>query len=275
MILPNPGAILGGSMLSENDKQNLVRNLARGRVTLVTGAGFSADAINISGGQLPVGNQLAQSLWRFLYETDHDGKTSLKTLYAAAQTHRKGKAALREFLISQLRVKEYPAWYLAVANWFWRRIYTFNADDLLERIFAQHGQPVLDTIVAPGPYRERDAFLRTIQYIKLHGSIDDEKDLTFGPREYGARAAARADLWYLHFVEDYSTLPALFIGTELDEPLLWQYVELRGSQQVRGSKVRRPKCFLVSPNISKPNEEVLEQFNIVSIRSKATDFFPG
>jgi hypothetical protein len=117
-------------MLSENDKQNLVRNLVRGRVTLVTGAGFSADATNISGARLPIGNQLAQSLWKFLYETDHDGKTSLKTLYAAAQTHRKGNTALREFLVSQLCVAEFPAWYLAVANWFWRRVYTFNADDL-------------------------------------------------------------------------------------------------------------------------------------------------
>ena len=260
-------------MLSENDKQNLVRNLARGRVTLVTGAGFSADAMNISGEHLPVGSQLARSLWKFLYDTDYDGKTSLRTLYAAAQTHRKGKEALRDFLDSQLRVKEFPAWYLTIANWFWRRVYTFNADDLLECVFADHGVPVLDTIVAPAAYRERDAFLRTIQYVKLHGSINDEKDLTFGPREYGARAAARADLWYLHFVEDYSTLPALFVGTELDEPLLWQYVELRGAQQARGAKVRRPKCFLVSPNISKPNEEVLEQFNIVSIRSTAQRFF--
>jgi hypothetical protein len=64
-------------MLSENDKQNLVRNLARGRVTLVTGAGFSADAMNISGEHLPVGNQLARSLWMFLYDTDYDDKTSL------------------------------------------------------------------------------------------------------------------------------------------------------------------------------------------------------
>lgn len=61
-------------MLSENDKQNLLRNLARGRVVLVTGAGFSADAMNISGGPLPVGNQLAKSLWKFLYETEYDGK---------------------------------------------------------------------------------------------------------------------------------------------------------------------------------------------------------
>jgi tetratricopeptide (TPR) repeat protein len=131
----------------------------------------------------------------------------------------------------------------------------------------------LDTVVAPATYRERDAFLRAIQYVKLHGSITDARDLTFGPREYGIRAAARADLWYLHFVEDYSTMPTLFVGTELDEPLFWQYVELRGSQTARGTRVRRPKCFLVAPGISKPIEEVLEQYNIVCINSTAQEFF--
>ncbi len=260
-------------MLSENDKQNLIRNLSRGKVVLVTGAGFSADAVNVVGNHLPVGDQLARLLWGFLYDTDYDGRTNLKTLYAAAQTHRKGKAAVRGFLERQLRVREYPGWYLTVAEWFWHRVYTFNADDLLEHVYADHGAPVLDRVVAPAAHRERDAFLRTIQYVKLHGSIDDDKDLTFGPREYGARAAARADLWYLHFIEEYSTLPTLFIGTELDEPLMWQYVELRGAQQVRGARVRRPKCFLVGPEISKPNEEVLAQFNIIPVRATAREFF--
>ena len=268
-----PPSRIVANVLSENDKQNLLRNLTRNRVVLVTGAGFSAEATNISGSQLPVGNQLASGLWRFLYDTDYDNRTSLKTLYGAAQTNRKGRAALQEFLLSQLQVKEYPEWYKTVTPWFWRRVYTFNADDLLERIHADARFPRLETVVAPAQYTERDSFLRTLQYIKLHGSVDDDRELTFGPREYGARAAARADFWYLHFVEDYSTMPTIFVGTELDEPLFWQYVELRGAQSARGAKVRRPKCFLVSPTVSKPNEEMLEQYNIVPIRSNAHDFF--
>ena len=260
-------------MLSENDKQNLFRNLARNRVVLVTGAGFSADATNIAGENLPVGNQLAKALWKFLYDGDYDNKTTLKTLYGAAQTHRKGKAALRDFLEDRLRVRDYPTWYSGVAAWYWRRVYTFNADDLLERIYNDVPAPMLRTIVAPAEYQDRDAFLRGIQYVKLHGSITDNRDLTFGPREYGIRAAARADLWYIHFVEDYSTMPTLFIGTELDEQLFWQYVELRGAQTARGAKVRRPKCFLVAPQISKPNEEMLGQYNIVCVRSTAEGFF--
>jgi len=260
-------------MLSENDKQNLLRNLARNRVVLATGAGFSADAVNISGNTLPVGDGLARHIWKALYPSEYEPGTSLKTLYAAAMS-RMGKASLRDLLNNHLKVSGYPGWYGFVTQWFWRRIYTFNADDLMEQIFAAAlSRPALETIVAPAEYAERDSFLRSIQYIKLHGSISDPRDLTFGPREYGVRAAARTDIWYLHFIEDYSTLPTVFIGTQLDEPLFWQYVELRGSQVSRGVKVRRPKCYVVSPRISKPDEEALETYNIVSVRSTAQEFF--
>ena len=68
-------------------------------------------------------------------------------------------------------------------------------------------------------------------------------------------------------------MPTLFVGTELDEELFWQYIEIRGSQPPREQKVRRPKCYLVSPEISKPNEEVLARYNIVSVRSTAQEFF--
>jgi SIR2-like domain/Holliday junction DNA helicase RuvB P-loop domain len=260
-------------MLSENDRKNLLGNLDRNRVLLVTGAGFSCEAKNITGAKLPVGSQLAMKLWNHLYDNDeYDGRTTLKTLYGAALNHRKGKESLRQFFKTQLHVTEFPAWYRDVHRWFWRRIFTFNADDLLETVYRSSGIS-LETIVAPASYSDRDAFLRTMQYIKLHGCINNNSDLTFGPREYGIRAAARTDIWYLHFVEDYATMPTIFVGTELDEPIFWQYVESRGQDASQGSKLRRPKCFIISPTISKPNEDLLMQFNIISVRQTARDFF--
>lgn len=259
-------------MLSENDKQNLLRNLSRNRVVLVTGAGFSVDAINRVGQRLPLAGALTRALWRFLYDSDYDEKTNLRTVYEAAKTHRKGRAAVRDFLQTQLHAEQIPEWYSSVAKWFWKRIYTFNVDDVLEQVYGGLAGPQLDIIVAPDHYQERDAFLRRIQYVKLHGSIDHDKELTLGMREYGTRAA-HVDVWYLHFVEDYSMMPTLFVGTQLDEPLFWQYIELRGAQSERGAKPRRAKCFLVSPEISRPHEEVLTQYYIVPIRAEAHEFF--
>ena len=111
----------------------------------------------------------------------------------------------------------------------------------------------------------------------MHGSITDGRPLTFGISEYGTRAADRVDVWYLHFVQDYSTLPTVFLGSSLDEPLFWQYVKLRGEQRPREKHLRRPKCFLVAKEISVPNEEVLRKYHIVAIRGTAEEFFlwPG
>jgi len=242
------------------------------RVVLFAGAGFSVDAENSFNESLPLSSELAKRLWSFLYAEPYDGKTPLKTLYEAALTHRRGKAALRDFLRTQLHVVSFAAWYKLIPLWYWFRIYTTNIDDLLERVYDAAGMPGLQKIVAPGQYRERDAFLRSLQFVKLHGCVnDDAKDLTFGHSDYGNRASL-LDVWYMHFVQDYSTMNTVFIGTNLDEPLFWQYIEIR-EQRDRDAPERRPKSFLVSPGISKPMEEVLDRYNIVAVRATGQQFF--
>jgi hypothetical protein len=265
-------AVPNGSMLSITDAKTLTRNLDLNRVVLFAGAGFSVDAQNLFKEPIPLTNELARRLWEFLYETPYDGRTALKTLYEAALTHTKGRAALRDFLRSLLHVVQYADWYQLIPRWYWFRIYTTNADDLVERLYDCAGIPALQKIVAPCHFQERDAFLRRIQFVKLHGCVnDDTKDLTFAHSEYGNRASV-PDVWYIHFVQDYSTLNTVFVGTQLDEPLFWQYIEIR-RQRERGAPERRPKSYLVSPSISKPMEEVLDNYNIVSVRATAKGFF--
>src|SRR5260370_13879256 len=259
-------------MISNADAQTLFRNLDLNRVVLFAGAGFSTDAGNVFNEPLPLSYALAKALWRFLYDEPYEEKTPLKTLYEAALKHRKGKQALRDFLYSHLHVVRFAEWYKLVPRWYWFRIYTTNADDLLERVYDAAGAPGLQKIVAPCHFQERDGFLRNIQLVKLHGCvIDDTKDLTFSHSEYGNRASL-PDVWYIHFVQDYSTLNTVFIGTQLDEPLFWQYIEIRQQREARAPE-RRPKAFLVAPSISRPMEEVLSQYNIVAVRSSGQQFF--
>jgi hypothetical protein len=259
-------------MISSADAKTLIRNLDLNRVVLFTGAGFSVDAENLFKERIPLTNELAKNLWKFLYEEPFDEKTALKTIYEAALKHRKGRKALREFLRTHLHVVRFDDWYHIVPRWFWFRIYTTNIDDLLEQVYDATEAPNLKKIVAPCHFQERDAFLREIQFIKLHGCVsDDSKDLTFGLREYGNRASL-PDVWYTHFVQDYSTRNTVFVGTQLDEPLFWQYIEIRQQREARSSE-RRPKSFLISPNISKPMEEVLDRYNIVAVKATGRAFF--
>lgn len=243
-------------MLNESDTQYLQLNFRRNRVVLFLGSGFSSEARNVAGDPLPDSRKLGRNLWEFLeYPSDYDG-TELRYLYDAARK-KKGETALRDRLKGILTVTRHPGWYEAVCGWFWRRIYTTNIDDLLELIFrGAHGVPSLDRVVAPDDYTERDMLLRRIQYVKLHGSIDvADRPLTFSPIEYGRRASLH-DVWYDHFLRDYCTCPTVLVGTELNEPLFWQYLAAR-QERPRGAPESRPKSFLVCPNISRARADAL------------------
>ena len=257
------------SMIQKNDLEYLIRHLARNNVVLFLGAGFSASATNQYDSPVPLSRDLAVALWTYLqYPGEHDG-TTLGILYQAALTHVGGRAPLIELLTNLLTIRTYPDWYLLTTRWFWFRIYTINVDNLVERIYST-ARAELDVIIAPSEYHDRDAFLRRISLIKLHGSIDHpEQGLVFSPRDYGRRASEQ-DVWYDHFVRDFSTKPTLFVGTELDEPLFWQYIALRQRRAGKGEK--RPKSFLVCPSVSIAKEEVLSEFNVVTIKETAQTF---
>lgn len=258
-------------MLPNADRLYLEANLRRNRVVLFLGAGFSTDAFNEAGTHLPLSRGLAERLWTFLeYPGAYDG-TELRYLYDGARK-KKGDAAVREILRELLDVSNYPDWYKLLTGWFWRRIYSTNIDDLVEAVFlGNRSAPQLELIVPPDEFTDRDAFLRNIQYIKLHGCINEAtKPVVFSPIEYGRRASLH-DTWYDHFLRDYSSYPTLLVGTELNEPLFWQYLAAR-QEKPRGAAEFRPKSFLVSPNISRARIDALALYNILPVDATAEEF---
>jgi SIR2-like protein len=259
--------------MEASDIQYLKRHFHANNVILFLGAGFSIAAKNSVGETLPGSTDLARSLWAYMaYANPYDG-THLGIVYQAALNKPGGRKALFDLLDRTLGVAEFPDWYRLVINLFWYRIYTTNVDDLVELVYGNgNGALGLDRVIAPAEYEDRDAFLRTIQYVKLNGSVDDpEKGLTFSPIEYGRRASEQ-DVWYDHLVRDISTHPTLFVGSELDEPLFWQYLALR-QRRSPGSGRLLPKSFLVCPQVSAAKREALGEFNIVPLEMSAEDFF--
>lgn len=261
-------------MLNHGDLQFLLRAIRRNRCVLFLGAGFSADAVNRRGEKIPAGSTLARKLWAWLgygAEEEYDF-SGLDRLFDVARRTR-GDAAVKELLRDQLLVQAYPDWYKAVAKPFWHRIYTTNADNLIERIYSDVGpikiQPINGVIER---YRDRPAFLEHLQYIKLNGTLDDSLDLmTFGARQY-ARRSSDYDPWYDHFVRDYSTHATILVGTQLNEPLFLQALEARQGREGAASELRL-KSFLVSDRISPVIADSLRNFNVVPVEARAEDFF--
>jgi SIR2-like protein len=245
-------------MLEENQRKLLVSAVQGNAAVLFLGAGFSADAKNSLGETLPNSRRLAEVLWGYLeYAVPYD-ETDLQTVFEAALKSPKGHTSLRALLESQLLCSSIPQWYELVRSRYWYRIYTTNADDLLEQVYRAGGGPTLDVVNGRrDDYRDRDQFLSRIQYIKLNGSLPGSPaDLTFSTRQYAARLAEH-DVWYDHFVRDYANHVTLLVGTNLNEPLFSQYVAAR-EKRLADPGGHLPGAFLVSPRISPAKADALQ-----------------
>jgi len=256
--------------IQDNDLQFIKRALLINNAVLFTGAGFSLDATNIQDKPMPTGNGLSDQLWDYIGYPGKRTNETLKALYEAA-LHRPHDA-LRVLLRSNFECRSYAAWYRLVATFYWYRIYSTNIDNVLELVYRDVKQVRLDTIDGlNADCSERDQFLASIQYIKINGKDwNRPKEITFGFRQY-ARRATDAPSWYEQLARDFVTRVVIFVGTEIDEPLFWNAIELRGKKFGEGEK--RLKSFWIKPHFSPVEMENLKQFNVIALPGNAKEFF--
>ena len=285
--------------LTSADRNYLIRQLGQNDVVLFLGAGFSRDASNRLGNPMPLSSDICREIWSFLrYDNDWD-HTPLSNMYEALLHSDKPHPEISHFLAQHLLTSAIPESYDTIARPFWYRIYTTNVDDLLKRVYRRvAASPKLHILGYPrDEISERDQSLEHIQAVFLHGHLPCRPaDLTFSVRQFARRASQQSPLYqpcrpadltfsvrqfarrasqqsplYQTFVSDYSTRPTIFIGTELNEPLFWQHLDVR-EQRVRGVSEQRPKSFLVSPMISPPKQAQLSPLNIVPVQASTREF---
>jgi hypothetical protein len=164
-----------------------------------------------------------------------------------------------------------PEWYRAVFSLPWYRVYTLNVDDLELAIQRSFNLPrPLMALSATAPV-EGTSSVGHLQIIHLNGTLSNvPNDVTFSTSQYGERLA-RQEPFYTQLVADLVSHPFVFVGTKLDEPPLWQHLQLRAS---RGGRIRelRPHSFLVTPSLDKARESVLAQYNISWIKAGIEEF---
>ena len=259
-------------MFATNDEKYLLGALGSNKCVLFLGAGFSYAAINRRGATIPFGSKLAESIWTLLkYEGPFDG-SPLPDMFAALLSSSMKRAEIADFLDSHLLCTEVPDQYDVIAQPYWNRIYTTNVDDLLPIVYRRATVTRLKCLAYPGDYsQERDQLMSEIQAIYLNGRLPcDPADLTFSFLQYAAATNEHQPL-YDQFVTDYSTHPTIFVGTQLNEPLLWSYIQARQSKHKQLAE-RRPRSFLIDPNIPRPREAALRQFNVVPVRAALSEF---
>ena len=94
---------------------------------------------------------------------------------------------------------------------------------------------------------------------------EDPGRLTFSWPQYGERLSS-LDRYYRDMVRDWASGPVVFVGTKLDEPVLWQH--LRGAP----ASEPRPRSFLVVPWLSRPKQALLSDYGIEWIPMTSAEF---
>jgi ABC-type dipeptide/oligopeptide/nickel transport system ATPase subunit len=258
-------------MFEKDDEKYLLRQLGNNQVVLFLGSGFSLDAKNKAKENFPTGWGLSEKLWEFLeFPDDYDG-TSLPEMYQSFL----GKAVKREyktdFLEKYLLSSAVPEVYnnLTIPHWF--KIYTTNIDDIIQKTYRRKGKSIEELQYPFDQYSERDQSLEKIQIVYLHGKLPClPEEVIFSPQQY-AKAQLTHEPLYGQFVYDYSSLPTVFIGTELNEPLFERYIVARDARF--GLRERRPKSFLISPSLSPVKVENLKSnYNVHHIKGTTKDF---
>ncbi len=261
-------------MFTEQDEKYLIRLIGRNEVILFLGAGFSLGAKNQLGEQFPSGWKLGKKLWDFLgYEGDYDKDDALLSLLYQDFTDTGIKRTLKtDFLNENLLSGEIPESYNSICKPYWRKIYTINIDDVVQKVYLRNNKKLRELIFPKDEFKERDQSLEYTSIIHLHGKLPcNPEDVVFSTKQY-AKASLTDQPLYSQFVYDYATRPTIFIGTDLNEPIFERYIEARENKNGYGES--RPKSFLITPSLSQVKKRVLKNsYNVHHIEGTGDDFF--
>jgi hypothetical protein len=247
--------------------QELSASVASGDAVLFTGAGFSAEATDRGGRPLPDSAQMIEELWAILFKDAPPDDSSLADLYDVALL--RAPDQLREYLRGRLQIGDAPL-PATFATWFsapWRRIYTLNVDDLEVAVARQFPLPrPLVSISALARPRERPR--GALEVVHLNGiASDDPREVTFSTMQYAARLCS-PDREYERLTEDLRTAPVVFVGTTLDEVVLWKHVQLE-RQNHRSLPHRH--SFLIAPSLTRARQHLLESHRIHWVKATAAE----
>jgi hypothetical protein len=248
--------------------REVVSAIRSGEAALFTGAGFSAEATDSQARSLPDSRAMIAELSAMLFDSEPD-ESSLADLYDVALF--RAPERLRDYLRSRLQIGNSPL-PSTFATWFsapWSRIYTLNIDDLEVAVARQFALPKrLVSVSALAKDRPKTP-PGALEVVHLNGiASDDPHDVTFSTLQYASRLCT-PDQAYEELVDDLRSRPFVFVGTTLDEVVLWKHVQL---ERQRNGDAPRKHSFLVSPSLTRARQVLLESVKIHWIRATAAEF---
>lgn len=240
-----------------------------GEAVLFTGAGFSAEATDTEGRPLPDAKAMVAELWQLLFEGAPVDESSLSDLYDVALLRAPDR--LQAYLSTRLTIGDAPL-PTTFARWFsapWHRIYTLNVDALEQAVARQFDLPrPLVSVSALANQRTQGPCVG-LEVVHLNGiATDNPRDVTFSTMQYASRLCS-PDREYERLCHDLAERPFVFIGTTLDEVVLWKHLELE--RQANGNRRPTHHSFLIAPSLTRARHTLLESHRIHWTRATAAE----
>lgn len=249
-------------MLDADLQNAFVDTLRAGRYNLLLGAGVSLDSANRSGTRMRGVAELTRRLCDVVGVSPNTHLQRVASLLTPEQQE------------SEL-VKPYTCGTVGpslshVPHYLWRRIFTFNVDDVLEcayeRTPSRKQQEASVNHTAPfEPTPERSS----VQIIHLHGSVrDPDAGFIFSLLDY-AQVIQDADPWVSLLAGILPTEPFIISGTSLNEVDVQAF--LRPRVHPTPGRTRGPS-LLIEPYPDKITREDCRRLNLDLVEATMGDF---
>lgn len=125
--------------------EQVVESLSRGDAILFVGAGFSKQARNVLGKELPTGDELKRELFHAIGETPTatDLENELSTISDYCLSDEKKSLAVADHMRKLFNIQGLEDWQIdLITKYPWRRIYTTNYDNAVEFAFDSRNKSI-------------------------------------------------------------------------------------------------------------------------------------
>ncbi|MDE7351874.1 MAG: SIR2 family protein [Acetatifactor sp.] len=238
---------------------------------LFLGAGFSVGASN-EFGEIPLGKGLKEEIVaKFIQgqvgeeELREIEQYELQDVCEYVDDSLGKKEELRNFLVNRLGKVEPAEFHYGLTAYPWRKIYTVNIDDLVERIYRRDSQ----TLLIQNKSFQKKGSGTELEYIKLHGCVNGQhEDLVFSRREYQDLTSGRMNFKLNEVGRDIRQENFVFIGASLDEADIDYYITMYEQAKYfkRGTKI------FVDPKPSIKFQNRVKSFSGILLKWTAEQF---
>jgi hypothetical protein len=249
-------------MIPPDIKSLFIRSLCRGEYNLLFGSGISTSSKNAKSEKIMSAEQLREKLCAL---KGVKGNTTLQRVSSLLSQDE------RETLITNhFSGCEPESGLLTLNNYLWRRLFTFNIDDILEKIF----EPSAGGKQAIFPVNYNEPFEPTpdkteLLCIHLHGWVGKpNQDYVFSHSDY-ARIMREPNPWMAMLGQILATEPFIIAGTSLNEVDLEFYLSQRSKTTPRKSS---GPSILIEPYPDAATENDCLRHGFVLVKATLVEF---